>query len=90
MGVITGLPPNFYQVSTLKSLTLIMGTFLKRDNTMYCVTRPKGARFCVEMDVLKPPVQSFWIGHPAGEKRHCQEIIYENLQLFVPLVGRAL
>lgn len=42
-------------------------------------SRADGARICVEMDISRKPLKSFWLGttfHPSSRR---QEIIYETL-----------
>ncbi|XP_035539652.1 uncharacterized protein LOC109020983 [Juglans regia] len=80
--VLPGLPPNYYHESFLKILTAPIGRFIRSDNSTRCVTRTDGARICVEMDVAKKPLLSFWIGMPSLETSRKQEIVYETLPAF--------
>ncbi|XP_035540225.1 uncharacterized protein LOC118344211 [Juglans regia] len=80
--VLPGLPPNYYHESFLKILTAPIGRFIRSDNSTRCVTRTDGARICVEMDVAKTPLLSFWIGMPGLGTSRKQEIVYEALPAF--------
>ncbi|KAG2674330.1 hypothetical protein I3760_13G128500 [Carya illinoinensis] len=60
-----GLAPNFYHPSILKSLMSPIEKFIRSDNSTRCATRTDGARVCLEVDVAKSPLLSFWIGVPS-------------------------
>ena len=60
-----GLASNFYHPSILKSLTSPIGKLIRIDNSTRCATRTDGARVCLEVDVAKSPLVSFWIGAPS-------------------------
>ncbi|KAG2685520.1 hypothetical protein I3760_10G128900 [Carya illinoinensis] len=77
-----GLPPNYFQMSMLKSFGDGFGRFLKCDNATLCVTRPEAARICVELDVSAPLKNHFWIGSPGLESSFFQEVIFENLPMY--------
>ncbi|XP_042974693.1 uncharacterized protein LOC122306327 [Carya illinoinensis] len=77
-----GLPPNYFQMSMLKSFGDGFGRFLKCDNDTLCVTRLETARICVELDVSAPLKNHFWIGSPGLESSFFQEVIFENLPMF--------
>ncbi|CAI9769427.1 unnamed protein product [Fraxinus pennsylvanica] len=58
------------------------GCFLKRDNFTACASRTDRARVCVEIDVSKPLVDSFWLGVPFHPTNRYQEVIYEKLPTY--------
>lgn len=72
-----GLPSNYFLESMLRSIGDGFGKYLKRDNAAACVTQPKAAQICVELDISSPLRHSFWLGPPHGASSHFQEIFYE-------------
>ncbi|XP_041004168.1 uncharacterized protein LOC121249532 [Juglans microcarpa x Juglans regia] len=79
---LSGLPPNYFHESILRSIGGGFGRFLKRDNVTACVTHSEAAHICVEMDVSKPLRHSFWLDNSGLETSHCQEVIFEMLPAF--------
>lgn len=77
-----GLPLNYFQVSMLSSIGNGFGRYLKRDNTMMCVTHPEVAQTCVEIDVSKPLRNSFWLGPLGMVVSHFQKVISDLIPLF--------
>ncbi|KAF5455055.1 hypothetical protein F2P56_024669 [Juglans regia] len=77
-----GLPPNVYQEAFLNILMAPTGTFIRSDNPTRCATRTDGARLCVEVDAVKPPLSHFWIGASGLPSSRKQEIVYETLPAY--------
>ncbi|XP_042980144.1 uncharacterized protein LOC122310314 [Carya illinoinensis] len=77
-----GLPPNYYHDSFLRCITAPLGRYLKRDNPTKCATRTEAARVCIEMDVSKEPLRTFWIGIPRQPNSFMQQVIYETLPAY--------
>ncbi|KAF5465280.1 hypothetical protein F2P56_015300 [Juglans regia] len=77
-----GLQPHFFHESTLKIFTGSYGRYMRRDNATACVSRPEGARMCVEMDVSKDHRSYFWIGPPNKTGSHFQEVVFETLPAY--------
>ncbi|KAG2665071.1 hypothetical protein I3760_16G112800 [Carya illinoinensis] len=55
------------------------------DNATRCATRTDGTRVCLEVDVAKPPLLSFWIGAPSCPTSRLQEVVYETMPAFFSL-----
>ncbi|XP_041026986.1 uncharacterized protein LOC121267191 [Juglans microcarpa x Juglans regia] len=77
-----GLAPNFYHPSIPKSLTTPIGKYIRCDNSTRCATRTDGARVCLELDVAKSPLLSFWIGAPSCPASRMQEVVYKTMPAF--------
>lgn len=77
-----GLALHFYSPSMLMSVVAPVGTYISSDNATRCTTRIDGARVCVEVDVAKPPLISYWIEVPFAPSSRLQEVIYETLPAF--------
>lgn len=43
---------------------LLVGRFIRCDNSTRCATHTDGSRVRVEMDAAAKPIQAFWIGSP--------------------------
>ncbi|KAG2721043.1 hypothetical protein I3760_02G063000 [Carya illinoinensis] len=65
-----------------RPLTSPIGKFIRTDNSTRCATRTDGARVCLEVDVAKSPLLSFWIGAPSCPASWLQEIVYETMPAF--------
>lgn len=68
---LSGLLPHYYHEFVLRVIAAAFGRFLKRDNFTACASRTDGAHVCVEMDISKPPVESFWLGVPHYPSSRC-------------------
>ncbi|KAF5449716.1 hypothetical protein F2P56_030133 [Juglans regia] len=77
-----GLAPNFYHPSILKSLTALIGNYIRSDNPTRCATRTDGARVCLELDVDKSLLSSYWIGASSCPTSRMQEVVYETMSVF--------
>lgn len=62
--ILLGLPPNLYHESFLRSLVLLFGKYVRRDNTAMCAMGTDEVRVCVEMGAAVDPIPGFWIGDP--------------------------
>ncbi|KAG2679826.1 hypothetical protein I3760_11G069500 [Carya illinoinensis] len=66
-------------------ITSPIGKLIRIDNATRCATRTDGARVCLEVDVAKSPLVSFWIGAPSCPTSRLQEVVYETMPAFCSL-----
>lgn len=64
----------------------LIGRPLKVDAATQNLSRPSGARICVEVDLLKNLPNRLWIGQ--GDSVFWQPVVYENLPSYCPDCSR--
>ncbi|KAG6476888.1 hypothetical protein ZIOFF_066136 [Zingiber officinale] len=70
------LPIHMFSKATLFSATSIIGKPIKIDEATADCSRLFVARVCVEIDLLKPKIEDFWIG--IGEEKRLQRVEFEK------------
>ncbi|KAG6536581.1 hypothetical protein ZIOFF_001639 [Zingiber officinale] len=70
------LPIHMFSKATLFSATGIIGKPIKIDEATTDCSRLSVARVCVEIDLLKPKIEDFWIG--IGEEKRLQRVEFEK------------
>ncbi|XP_074573486.1 uncharacterized protein LOC141829911 [Curcuma longa] len=71
------LPIHMFNKRGLFLAAKIVGNPIKLDEATADCSRLTMARVCVEIDLLKPKVEEFWIG--IGEEKILQKVIYERV-----------
>lgn len=77
-----GLPSNFYQDAYLENIVMPLGKFIRSDNATKCTTKMDGARFCIEIDAVKAPLEAIRIRNPKNPSSILQEVICENFPTY--------
>ncbi|KAG6469536.1 hypothetical protein ZIOFF_070465 [Zingiber officinale] len=70
------LPVHMINKNCVFSMARIVGCLIKIDEATADGSRLFMARACVEIDLLKPRVEQFWIG--IGEEHRLQRVVYER------------
>ncbi|KAG6482722.1 hypothetical protein ZIOFF_059360 [Zingiber officinale] len=70
------LPIHMFSKVTLFSAASIIGKPIKIDEATADCSRLSVARVCVEIDLLKPKIEDFWIG--IGEEKRLQRVEFEK------------
>ncbi|XP_074565078.1 uncharacterized protein LOC141821603 [Curcuma longa] len=71
------LPIHMFNKKGLFSAAKIVGTPIKIDEATADCSRLTMALVCVEIDLLKPRIEEFWIG--IGEEKRLQKVVYERV-----------